>query len=154
MQDYGGAQEPAGRQVIGILNIVWGALNAALAALFIFVSAAVLAGGAVLGASNSEGAAPLGGLVAAGGLIGIIFFGAYLVLSVMLIAGGSGILKMQPKGYTTTMLVAWISLALNIAQLIMTGFGSGMCNFIGMVYPVVLLILLNQPDWKRAFGQT
>ena len=104
-----------------------------------------------MGTSGGEGAAA-GGLVAGAGIILAILSLAGMATSILLIAGGVGILKMAPWGRTLSLLFAWITIALNVVQLLVSGFSTVLCNLLGVVYPIVLLVLLNQPDWKSAFG--
>jgi hypothetical protein len=90
-------------------------------------------------------------LIAAGGVMLMVFSLISLAISVLLIAGGVGILKMASWGRTVSLVYAGIAVLTNVAQLVMTGFHSILCNVIGLIYPIVLLVMLNQEDWKSAF---
>jgi hypothetical protein len=150
MQGY--STEPAGRQAIGILNIVFGILGvlgwglATLGAM-----AAMFVGGAVGAAGRETG--PLGALIGGLGFIALVIFVAHAALSGLLIAGGASILNMRPNGRRLSLIYAWITTILHAIGLVMSGFHSLLPSLGGLVYPIILLVLLNQPDWKAAFPE-
>lgn len=139
---------PANAQLIGILNLVFGVVGA-LPWLLLLLGGGLLTalGGAFLGA----GSAPAGGALGlAGGMVMIIAV-IGMALSVLLLASGVGILQLAPWGRTLGLVYAWASVLLQAWTLITSGFGSGLCSLLGLVYPIVLLVVLNRDDWKEAF---
>jgi hypothetical protein len=142
---------PAGAQVIGILNILFGVLGA-------FPWLLVLLGGGALallgGAAATQGgdAAVGGGVVGAVGGLVMLLAVVGMALSALLLASGIGVLKLAPWGRTLGLVYAIAALVLNVVNLFVSGFASLPCNLLALVYPIVLLVVLNQQDWKDAFS--
>lgn len=151
MQSYG-PQPPAGQQAIGVLNIVFGVIGLVFGLLILMGGAFLAALGGMVGASGPD-TAPVGGIMSAGGVFTVLLALGFIAVNALGIAGGVGILKMAPWGRSLSLIYAWIAVALNVVQLLLTGFSATLCSLVGIIYPVVLLVLLNQPDWKAAFGE-
>jgi len=139
---------PSGAQAIGILNILFGFLGS-LPWLFVLLGGSLLGlfGGAVAGSGGGPAGALLGvfgGMVVVGALLG-------MALHLMLLASGIGILQLAPWGRTLALVYAWLSVLFQAFTLVSSGFASSFCSLLGLVYPVVLLVVLNQPDWKETF---
>lgn len=149
MQSYG-PQPPAGHQAIGVLNIVFGAVGLILSALALLGSTMIAALGGALATQGETG--PLGGLVAGGGAVLTVLSLASLAVAGLLVAGGIGILQMQPWGRKLSLAHAWAAVVINVVHLLIGGFSGALCQLVALIYPVVLLVLLNQPDWKAAFS--
>lgn len=147
MQNYG-ASEPAGKQAIGILNIVFG-IGGLL--WWGFLSLAAIAALALGGAIGFGGLAPLGAVIGVFGVLMLVYVLGHAILSGMLISGGTGILNGRADGRRKSLTYAWISVILHGIWLVLSGFHTTPMALAGAVYPVVLLVLLNQPDWKAAF---
>jgi hypothetical protein len=149
MESYG--SEPAGKQAIGIINIVWGALGA-LGWCAMGVGALFVGGiGGAIAASGADGGGAVGGLIGGLALFAGLIFLANAALHGLLIAGGISILQNKPNGRRLSLTYAWIAAVLAVAGVLLSGFHATVPGIIGLIYPVVLLVLLNQPDWKAAF---
>jgi hypothetical protein len=133
-----------GAQIIAVVNIVLGVLGG------LGWLALVLAGGFLTGLGISflpAAGVVAGGFAALGGLL-TLFGLAFVVLHVMLVAGGVGILKGSPSGRSLSLTFAWVTLVLGLIQLVVSGFTSLPCNAVDFIYSIVLLVVLNQTDWK------
>lgn len=149
MNNYGG--EPTGKQAIGIINIIWGILGV-LGWCFLGLGAVFVGGvGGIIAASGAEGGAVVGGAMGVLGLIMGIVFLANAALHGMLVAGGISILQNKPNGRRLSLTFAWIATVLSVVGILLSGFSMSLPGIVGLVYPIVLLVLLNQPDWKAAF---
>jgi hypothetical protein len=109
---------------------------------------AILAGGAI--ASTHEGG-PVGALIGVVGLVMVAIFIGNVVFSGLLIAGGISILGMKANGRRLTLTYAWIASTLHVLGILVSGFTFTVPALVALAYPIVLIVLLNQPDWKAAF---
>ena len=143
---------PTGITVIGVLNIVFGALGALSSLLLVLGGGfiAALAPAAVRAGAEGGAAAPAaGGAVAAIGGATIVLGVIFLLLGAVQIVSGIGVLKLAPWGWTLTVAIAGLSVLANIAGF----FVFGPCNLIGLIYPAIVLALFLQPAYKNAFVQ-
>jgi hypothetical protein len=149
MQNYG-ATEPAGRQAIGILNIVFGVLGVLGWGLLSLVTIVMVGLGGAVGI-GSQGLGPLAAIIGGFGLVALVYLLGHAILSGMLISGGIGILNMRRDGRRKTLTYAWITVILHLIGLVFSAFHTTPAALRGAVNPVVLLVVLNQPDCKAAF---
>jgi hypothetical protein len=132
---------------IGVVNIVLGSI-------LTMVSGAVLAAvtflAIPLSAVGSTKQAPIGFMGVIAGMFALLI-GVVFLFSIMLIVAGVGVLKRARWGRILSLIYAIASLSF----LMMMGFSS--LNTQGMVtagYSVLLLVLLNLPEWKAEFAST
>jgi hypothetical protein len=137
-----------GLQVIGVLNIVFGAISTAIS-LFALAATGLLAMfGGMMTAAAPE-AAPVGGILGLVGGLLMLIIGIGLIFSILLIVAGAGVLKRAPWGRTMSLVWAVTALLLQLIGL------PGSLNPVGILtiaYAIALLVLLNNPDWKAEFA--
>ena len=125
-----------GMTLVGVLNLVLGALFGLIGALMIF-------GGGFMPFANGEASGPPGGFIQ--------FVGAGTVgANLLLLISGFGVMKMASWGRTLSIAYASLSVIVYGAALIGAGFD---LFFVGaLVYSFVLIAMFFTPGWKAAFG--
>jgi hypothetical protein len=129
-------ERPTAVTVIAILQIIGAVFG-------ILGGVGALFGGAILGTlGGSVESAGTGFMVA---IMGIVL----LALSVVGLLLAIGLFQLKPWAWMGTLIVQALGLSIGVGSL---NSGSG-ANILGLIFAVVIIAVLLQPNIKRAFGQ-
>ena len=135
-----------GMIAIGVLNLIFGAFACIAAALMVLVGGGL----AALGAAASENVAEGQQVASAGGAVALLGLFSFTI-GAMLFIGGIGVFKVAPWGRGFSLAAAALAIVNNLGQaVILSAFGVG--TFLGLIYPIVLIICFMRADWKAAFS--
>jgi hypothetical protein len=126
----------AGITVTGVLNLIFGVIG-------ILASVAMLKG--VFAPAAPAGATP--------SALTWEFATARMLVSVGILVGGIGLLRMSPRGRTLSLRFALAWLLLNAVEPAVLHYSYAQV-LIGSIYPLLLAILCKLPGWKAAFASS
>jgi hypothetical protein len=138
------AGRPTGATVIVIIETILG-IFALIGALALIGLLGI--GGAILGSSDVEGGAAVGGILAGLGLVFGLIIG---VIGALYLAIAYGVWKARGWAWMLGMVVSIIGIVFGVLGL--SG-GVNLFNLVSLALPIVVVYYLWQPDVKRYLGR-